>query len=681
MNLKLPKFEHRFISLAVLFVILVLIMPRTAKFGYDYKKGTQWPYETLVAQFDFPILKTPEQIEEERENAGTSVVPYYRKSQERTNTVIKGIETLDFGKHASLKQPILSRVREIYETGVLSDAKIKLDKGSAALSREVIFVQSGKRAQKFPVSEVYKVSDAQNKLMAEVSRSYPSVNVDSLLDKSGVYGLIIPNLEFDRSMTELSHAESADYISPTSGYVNADQKIVSKGEIVTAEIAQILDSYKEEYNKMYGYDGPRILMWLGNILIALALVVILYFSIYYTNRDIFKESNRYYYLLTIFLLTALAGFFTERISPHAVYIVPFAVTALYLQAFFHRRVVLPVYIVSLLPLLIFAGNGVELFVMFLTAGVVTLYTFNYFNRGWLQFINALIIFIVLVVVYLGFRLIDPGSSEVGRTILNLFFGSLLTVAFYPLIFLFEKTFNLVSNTRLQELADTNNKILQDLSSKAPGTFQHSLQVMNMADAATRSIGGNVLLVRAGALYHDLGKMANPLCFIENESGVPGARRYHDGLTAKQSAQAIIRHVSDGMEIAKENGLPEVITDFILTHHGTASTGYFYNKYLNEGGDPADVADFFYPGKKPSSKEQVILMLCDSIEAASRTLKEFTPDAFDAFVERIVEGKMKDGQLDQAEISIRELEKVKSVLKAYLGQLYHERIEYPNREKG
>ena len=678
--MKLPKIERRFVPLALVFVVLVLLMPRTAKFGYDYKKGSTWPYETLVAQFDFPILKTEEQMEEERERAGTTVVPYYRKSQERANNTVRAVEGLDFGRFAGMKPAVLSRIREIYETGVISDAKIRLDRGDGILSQDVIFVQTGKRAQKVPVTEVYKVSEARDKLMAELLRAYPQVHVDSLLDKAGVYALILPNLEFDRSMTEIAHAGSADYISPTAGYVNADQKIVSKGEIITAEIAQMLDSYREEYNKMYGYDGPRILIWLGNILIALALVVILYFCIFYTNRRIFGEWNRYLYLLCVFLLSAVAALLMIRLKPGSLYLLPFPVTALFLMAFFKRQVVLPVYIVSLLPLLIFAGNGVELFMMFLTAGVVSLYTFRRFGRGWLQFVNALIVFAVLALVFLGFRLIDTGSSPMLTSLLELFLGSMLAVAIYPLIYLFEKVFNLVSSTRLEELADTNNRLLQELSEKAPGTFQHSLQVMNLADAAARSIDANVLLIRAGALYHDIGKMKNPLCFIENESTVPGGQHYHDGLSPKDSARAIIAHVADGVEIARENNLPEVIRDFIVTHHGTASTGYFYTKYLNDGGDPKDVAAFFYPGRRPATKEQIILMLCDSIEAASRTLKEYTPEAFDAFVERIVASKMKDGQFEDADISIKELGTVKDVIKSYLQQMYHERVEYPRRKE-
>jgi hypothetical protein len=337
--------------------------------------------------------------------------------------------------------------------------------------------------------------------------------------------------------------------------------------------------------------------------------------------------------------------------------------------------------VSLLPLLIFSGNGVELFFMFLCAGIVSMNTFKYFNRGWKQFLNALIIFGVELLVFFGFRLIDAGHSLVWYNVLQLFIGAMLTVAFYPLIFLFEKVFNLVSTTRLEELADTNNKLLRELAAKAPGTFQHSLQVENMVSEAGRSVHANVALLRAAALYHDLGKMRNPLCFIENSKIDEGnSRSYHAGLTPRESARAIIAHVSDGMAIAKAGKLPDEVSDFILTHHGTSNTQSFYNQYLNAGGDPADAADFYYHGRKPRTKEEVILMICDTVEAASRTLKEYTPESLDKFVEAMVAAKDKAGQFEQAEITIHELNVVKATVKKYLQGLYHERIEYTPREE-
>lgn len=667
-----------YLPLLIIFVILVLLMPKAAKFDYDYKKGMPWQYETLVSQFDFPILKTNEQIEEERERNGTSVIPYFRYSDEIVNTTLKSLEGLDFGAYSYLKAPVVTRVSRIYQRGIISDGRIRLDRGSAAVSDELLFIQKNKRAEKYPRSEVYKVSDARDKLVADLVVQYPSVNVDSVLNKSGVYGLLVPNLVFDKATTELVHAESADYISPTQGQFNADQKIVSKGEIVTADIAQILDSYRVEYERNLGYDGPRILLWIGDMLLALAIVLILALSIQYSNPRIFYR-RRFRYLLTVFTITAFVTLVVERINPSFLYLVPFTVVTLYLSAFFEDRVVLPVYTACLLPLLIFSNRGAELFVMYLSAGVVSMFLFRIYWRGWQQFVTAALVFLTLVLVYSGFRLIDATSSNYVRTLLFLFGSSLLTVACYPLVYLFEKIFNLVSQTRLQELADTNNPALRELSKKAPGTFQHCLQVMSMSDAVARAIGANVPLVRAGALYHDLGKMNNPLCFIENETSVGEGHHYHDGLTYVQSAREIIRHVSDGMELADKYKLPDMVKEFIRTHHGTSATTYFLNKYLNDGGDPSATADFYYHGVRPSTREQVVVMLCDSIEAASRSVREGGPEAYNRLVDSIIDGKLKDGQLSNADISIRDIEQIRAVLKSYLNQIYHERVAYPKRK--
>ncbi len=461
--------------------------------------------------------------------------------------------------------------------------------------------------------------------------------------------------------------------------MSAGQLIVSEGEIVTAEIAQMLDSYKVEYENSMGYGGPRILFWLGNAFIAFALVLLFFLMIYFLNRRLFMDHRKFWYLIFIFIIASVLALIINKFAPRCLYMVPFTLTALYLEAFFKNKVIFPICCVSFLPLLVFAENGVVLFVMFLLASIVAVFTFRFFNQGWQQFIMSGIVFVSILVTYFGFRMIDMVNDDPYMAVLYMFIGSMLIVAGYPLIYLFERMFNLVSSSRLRELCDTNNKLLRELEHKAPGTFQHSLQVMNMCDAAARAIDANVLLVRAGALYHDIGKMKNPLCFIENESMSPKGVHYHEHLSPKESARAIIKHVSDGLELAAENRLPDVIQDFILTHHGTSNTSYFYNKYLNEGGDPNDVSDFFYKGRKPQTKEQIILMICDTLEAASRTLKDNSAATFSVFVENIVASKMKIGQFDQADISIKDLNTVKETLKAYLSQIYHERVVYPQRK--
>ena len=469
-----------------------------------------------------------------------------------------------------------------------------------------------------------------------------------------------------------------NFVSTTEGVVRAGQVIVSNGEIVTAEIEQLLDSYKAEYDRSVGYGSSRVFMWLGNILLAFFIVLVLFLAICYCNIRIFDQFNKYLYLLMVFSLAALASSTVAKTDPSLFYMMPFTLISLYLLAFFSKRMVFSVYFISLLPMLIFAPDGMELFIMYLVAGSVCIFVFGFFNRGWLQFVTALIVFVVLTVVWSAFRLADgvEGLKDY-HTILDLGLGALLSVAGYPLIYLFEKVFKLVSNTKLSELCDTNNPLLRKLADKAPGTFQHSLQVMNLADAAARSIDANVLLVRAGALYHDIGKIANPQCFTENEtSGI----RYHAGLTPKESAQEIIKHVSDGLALAEKNGLPDIINEFILSHHGTTSTGYFLTQYLNDGGNPSDVSEFYYNGIKPSTKEQVILMICDAVEAASRSLKEYSPENISALVDRIVDGKAKEDQLSDADISLREINNLKEVIKSYLMQMYHSRVSYPKRKE-
>ena len=447
--------------------------------------------------------------------------------------------------------------------------------------------------------------------------------------------------------------------------------------MVTAEIEQMLDSYKAEYDANVGYLGPRPLQWTGNVLIAFFLVLLLFLAIYYCNSSIFEEYNKYLYLLMVFLLSAVGSSLVARIDPGRFYMMPFLLIVFYQLAFFSRRMVFSVYFISLLPMLIFAPNGMELFVIYLVAGTVGVLVFEYFNKGWLQFVTAFILFIVMVLVWVAFRFVEGMTFADYRTILDMAFGAVLSVAGYPLIYLFEKIFRLVSTSKLVDLSDTSNPLLRMLADKAPGTFQHSLQVMNLADAVARSVDANVPLIRTAALYHDVGKIANPQCFTENAT--PGVN-FHSGLTPKESAQEIIRHVSDGVALAEKYGLPEVIRDFIVTHHGTTATGYFLNTYLNEGGDPADVADFHYDGVKPTTKEHVILMLCDAVEAASRSLKDYSSENISSLVDMIVEGKIKEEQLVDSEMSLREIAVVKDTMKKYLQQMYHSRVAYPKRRQ-
>lgn len=671
MNRSLVK---QFVPLGIVFLVLFFMMPRNSRFPYDYRRGREWKYETLFAQFDFPIYKTAEQIRDERNSASSEVTPFFKYSDEVVANSIREADEIELG---SMRAAVLSEIRALYNKGIIADD----GKGAQNVVPEsdVIYVQRDKRAVKCPVSEVYRQSEARAVMLSDLSRM-SDMNVDSLLRVTGVYNLLVPNIIYDQQTTELVHAESDAGISPTSGYVTAGQLIVSEGEIVTSEVEQMLDSYKREFEASIGYLGPPALLLFGNLLLAAALTVLLYFVIFFCCPHILQDT-RYLYVLLVFTISSLLALLVTRTGENFLYLVPFTLMAIMLQAFMKPREIVPVYIVSLVPLLLFSHDGPVLFGMFLVAGLVDIFIFRYFQKGWKQFVAALITFAVLAVMYLGFRAADLVAGGIWNTLLFLFIGSMLNVAGYPVVFLFERVFNLVSNSRLIELCDTSNPLVRQLEQKAPGTFQHALQVMNMADAVARAIDENPDLVRAGALYHDIGKTANPLCFVENESlvAVEAGHRYHDGLSPMQSAQDIIRHVTDGVEIAQKNRLPQVIIDFIRTHHGTTVVRYFYDKFLKEGGDPSQVSEFMYGGIKPRTRAEIILMLCDTVEAASRTLKGNTPEAYSAFIEGLVAGKMDEGQFDNADITISELNSVKETLKQYLAHLNHERIVYPKNK--
>ena len=682
MRIRFDDFKRIFLPLLVLFVLLLSLMPRGAKFNYDYRKGTAWEYDDLYAEFDFPILKSESEMQAERMQPAAATVPYFVCDLEAEQRHIDSLSRhWPFFLPQSMKEQFLNLLSVVYRNGVVPEDALDAQKNP------VIYVERNKRWKevsletpqaplKMASANVMSPVQARSYILRQLSLPIAGIGLDSLYAIVGIPELVVPNLRYDKVMTELVRSEQSRVVSPTLGIVSFGDRIVQRGELITDDVLRKLDSYRSEYeSRMSSLGGGRLELF-GHAIMALALVLLFYFSIRYSNPKILDESNRFLYLCLVFAIATTATLLIERMTPRSLYMVPFTLTTLYLVAFFKWRVVLPVYVVSLLPLLLFAHGGLELFFMFLVGGVVTMYVFKYFNRGWRQFLTALIAFLTVLTVYMGFRFFLGDEQNILQVVLMLFIGSFLSVAGYPLIYLFEILFNLVSGSRLMELCDTNNKLLRELSEKAPGTFQHSLQVMNMADAACREIDADVLLVRAGALYHDIGKMANPRCFIENEGQFPGMKPYHEGMDPHESAVQILRHVPDGLVMAEKHHLPHIVKEFIRTHHGTSCTRYFYTQYLNAGGSPDHMSDFCYDGAKPYTREQTVLMICDSIEAASRTMKEYTPEACDELVRKIVQGKIAEGQFTESPLSIRDLDMLQRFLAKYLSQMYHGRIEYP-----
>ncbi|MFA5713958.1 MAG: HDIG domain-containing metalloprotein, partial [Bacteroidales bacterium] len=382
-----------------------------------------------------------------------------------------------------------------------------------------------------------------------------------------------------------------------------------------------------------------------------------------------------------FILAVVVLIISNRIEmgDNYLFAIPFSVIVLFLYSFFFDALVLPIYMILLTPLLIIASRGVEIYLINMFAGGAAFYTFRIWNRGWLQFLNTIVIFVVLSLGYSSLRLIEGGALSSIDTALFIYFGwnAILVIAAYPLLFLFEKLFGLLSYSRLRDLSDPTTKLLSRLAKEAPGTFHHSLQVANLAESAAAEIGANPILARVGALYHDIGKLSNPLYFVENMRLGEGREDPHASLSYQKSAAIILSHIPDGIRLAEKRRVPRLVQGFILSHHGTTQSRYFYNLYLNEGGDPSAVESFSYKGRVPYSKEEAIVMIADTVEAASRTLKDFLPETIERFVNEMVEQKINEGQFIKSSITLSELEIVKGVMKEKLAQYHHNRIEYPS----
>ena len=632
-------------------------------------------YETLISPIDFPILKTDAEMLAEKEARAAETIDYYSYDPSVAAPKLEqfGHRAVELQLDEALTRLLYTHLDEAYDKGIVSDF------GNTDLSDKVISIKRDKRAVETPATEVYDIARVLNVLRSDLVYEYPEMDIDSVVTSLNLGSYIVPNLFYDENTTQLAHREAVNYISPTKGMIYAGQLIVSEGELVTGEICQILDSYKEEYKLSYGYSGSQNALLISHFLLVLVLLALFFFSVHFVDRASFDSLPKMLFLMLMLLISFAGTSILFRVDQRLLYLFPFAVTVLYMSAFFKDSLAYAVYAVSILPLLVIPENGVELFFINLVGGSVALYTYGKVNRGWIQFVNMIFIFLGMALVGLAFHLGTGDFSYALKStqFLYLAINAVGVIVLYPFVYLFERIFGFVSYSRLWDLSDTNNSLLRDLQKKAPGTFQHSLQVANLAENAAREIGADAMLTRVGSLYHDIGKMENPMCFIENQAeGV----NYHAGLSSEESARAIIKHVEDGLALAKKGKLPENVTEFISSHHGRSQTQYFYNVYCNAGGDPDNKAPFTYDGILPHTKEQVIVMMADAVEAASRTLKDYSEESISALVDRILDTKLDDAQLAQADISIKDIHAVKDSFKRYLQQIYHARIVYPKRQQ-
>ncbi len=670
-----------YLGLVLAFAVMMFIFPNEGKFKYDYQRGRAWLYETLTAPMDFPLLKTPAELTEERNLVASKVIPYYNYDESVLNRVLHRL-SISANRNTvsdSIIGIISDDLKSVYQKGVMPVRSNTDDENNVAFNElDLIFLQRSNSNSEVLESYVYDQPKAYRYIEANLRSVFPGLNADSLLQRLDIENIIEPNLFYDRATTEMLHKDAVDYISPTKGMIYTGQLIVSNGEIVTAEIEQILDSYKAEYLLNMGYSGNKWELILAHAIFLLAILLSLFIAVYLIDTSLFDRLNEFYFILFLMVFAFAITAVVHNISSLYMFFIPYSVFALYMMAFFRSKIIFPIYTLMILPLLIIDENGMKLFWLNLFAGWIAIISFKFLNRGWLQFMNALMIYIAMIVVEIAFRLVESeGMAGFDITALYLFLNALFIVATYPLVYLLEKIFMLVSISTLRDLSDTNSPLLQELAKKAPGTFQHSLQVANLAERAVAAIHGNATLVKVGALYHDVGKMNNPQCFIENEA--PGIH-YHATLSLIESAQMIIKHVPDGAELAKKYHLPQMVIDFITSHHGQSQTLYFYNKYCNDGGDPSQIDKFTYKGTLPTTCEQVTVMMADAVEAASRSLKDYSKESISELVDRILSQRISDSQLAMADISIREINIIKDVFKKHLGEIYHARIVYPKKEE-
>ena len=672
--------RHLFFVAAI--IIIVFAIPKTGKFKYEFEKGKPWLHEDLIAPFSFPIEKSPEEIEAERKAIQENFKPFYtlngevekNEKKEFDQAIQKSTENESEAvekKLPYLKKKGLQLLSQVYSKGIIELAEQHQEKPTDFR----VTLVTNKVAEDRSLNQLYTVKQAHNFLLQQIED-------DTLLNKpyfiSPLFSAVENNIIYDQQLSEKRLQELIDNISLTRGLVQENEKIISKGNIVTPEKYQILVSLKKEYETRIS-RGENIEIF-GGYFMVITLLFVLYIVYLHLFEPILLRTNRNVILILVnIIIFILMGIYVTNNPSLNVYLIPYCILPIVLLAFFGSRAAFLSFILVILITGIFAPNAYEFILIQTMAGltaVLTMLRIRYISQF---FISTILIFASYLLAYLAINFIQ-GIVVAEIPYMNfLWFGGnfILTLLAYPLIYAYEKMFGLLSDITLIELSDINRRLLRKLALKAPGTFQHSLQVSNMAETLISEIGGDPLLTRVGALYHDIGKMENPAYFIENQKFM---KNPHDFLDAKESAQIIIRHVTKGEEMARNYGLPEKIIDFIKTHHGTSRVEYFYQNYLKASdSESVDESDFRYPGPKPTAKEHAVVMMVDSVEAASRSLKQIEEGTLEKLVDKIIDQKINDNQLEEADLTMKEINHIRYRLKRLLKTIYHVRVEYPEVE--
>ncbi len=639
-------------------------MPRRAMLDVRYSPGEIWTSETLVAPFDVPIYKAAEQLAGERRALQESYQPILRMDTAVGHGQVRLLQA-ELQADGSIADPqrqrALEDLRYVYSVGILSDGD------HMAYSDRVVRVDSAQQLRTLSAAGLFTVGSAAD-LLRRGGHPEPVVAV--------AIARLAPSLTYDRTLNNQLRQQHLSKLSETEGFIRSGDVIVSRGQLVDRRTAHLLDSFQQEYRQRLGQGSGAVVLLVGRFLMVLAVLggCFVYFQ-YFTPASFFEHWRSLLYVFVLLLLMAALMAIVVRMRMLSPYIVPLPVVAMLLLAFFNLRVAIFGNITVALLAAFFVRYNFEFFLVNFLGGMMAVFVARHHYRRHSIFQTVGAVFATQVIVYYAMQWIATGTLEIGYKGAVWFVGSaFLTLGFYQLVYIFEHLFGFVSDITLLELSDTNQPLLLELAEKAPGTFQHSVQVASLAEHAAKEIGANPLLARAGALYHDIGKMKNPYYFIENQHG---GFNPHSVLEPQQSAEIVRNHVTDGVALARKHGVPALIQEFITGHHGTSRIYYFYAQELERHGQVEHPEAFTYPGPKPVRREVAIAMIADSVEAAARTLKNYERETIDNLVDKIVERQIEEHQLDNAMLSFAEATRIKELFKTRLNNMYHGRVAYPD----
>ena len=649
-------------------LLIVFFFPSDNKFNFQFEVGKPWSYELITASFDFPIYKNEQDVARDSRQILKDFSPCFQMDTTVAEQTLKKL-LADCRSKGGVSSPSLVAVEQkfqaIYEKGILSGEEYNQLQDDQQTNLTIIL--PNRLTHRLSVKEIYTPKSAYQALVQDLPEGFRSLNLNQYL---------IENLRYDKKTTALLKGELLKNLSLTSGMVQAGQRIVDRGEIITPETFLELQSLKIEFEKRNSSLQQSTTVILGQAILIFCLIGLYFAYIYLFRPRVYHSfSNLLFLSLLMLLMVGLTSLLIQFTS-FSYYVVPFALLPIIVRVFFDPRTALFAHIISVLMIALIVDDSFQFALLQISVGMVAVSSLKDMTQRSQLAQSALYIFISYVVVYLSYELISVGDVQAihWQPITYFAISSAFLLLAYVLIYIFEKIFGLISAITLVELTNINSELLIQFAELAPGTFQHSLQVSNLATEAAKKINANSLLVRTGALYHDIGKMRNPSYYVENQMG---GLNPLSSLDFEMAAKMIISHVADGIEIAQSNHLPEQIIHFIGTHHGTSKTKYFYNSFINANpGVLPDEGMYTYPGPLPNNKETAILMMADAVEARSRSLSEYTVESIHLMVEQMIDGQIADGQFKDAPISFRDVETVKAVFKAKIKSMYHTRMVYP-----